>query len=360
MRVGVVPASGSGQTTMAATGQLARLHRHFGAYLAAGHDLTYFAGTPDDPPWPGVTVRRAKWGLPERTTAILRPVLEPRVFRACDVLRATSLLGALTCLIAHRIHRIPFVVSHGAHYEEIAVLHEHPHQVKKWRSLRRLAFRYAATVIVPNPVDAKALQRDFPAARIRWIPNWVDPDLFRPVDVRQIRATTTPMVLTVGRLVVEKNLERLARVVHSLGATLTSVGAGPVTPALSRLGVKCPGPVAWPHLPLWHARAWVYAAPALTEGHPKALLEAMASGLPCAVSTAIRGIVEHERTALMFDPEDEEDMRRQIGRLLRHDYLIGGDVWPRLLGRAARAEVLQYDYRNILPQEIRVMEEAGA
>lgn len=352
LRVGVVPASGAGQATMAATGQLARLHRHFNAYLDAGHELTYFSGCPDDPPWSGVDVRRARWGLPDRTTAILRPILEPRAFRQCDVLRATSLLGALTCLVAHRIHGLPFVVSHGAHYEEIAVLHDHRHQVKKWRWLRRLAFRYAKTVIVPNPVDAVALRRDFPRTRIRWIPNWVDPDLFSPVDVRCARQIYPARVLTVGRLVVEKNLERLARVVRALGAKLVSVGAGPVTPALRRLGVQTPGPVSWPDLPLWHRQAWVYAAPALTEGHPKALLEAMSSGLPCAVSTAIRGIVRDEETALMFDPENEGQMQAQLGRLLRDDGLAVR------LGANARKEVLQYDYRMILQQEIRVMEEA--
>ena len=350
MRIGIVPASGSGQATMAATGQLARLHRHFGAYLDAGHDLTYFSGVSNDPPWPGVEVRRAVWRLPDRTTALVRPFLEPRAFRRCQVLRATSLLGSLTCLMAHLAHRTPFVVSHGAHYEEIAILHDHRHQVKKWRWLRRLAFRYAATVLVPNPVDADALAGDYPHARIRWLPNWVDLELFRPIE----RASgAPPTVLTVGRLVVEKNLERLARVVARAGGRLISVGAGPVLPALRALGVQTPGAIPWPDLPYWHSIAWVYAAPALTEGHPKALLEAMASGLPCAVSTAIRGIVTDGETALTFDPESETQMSRQLRRLFNDDEL------RRRLGVAARASALQYDVHRILPTEIREVEEAG-
>lgn len=342
MRVGIVPAPSCGLRTMAATGQLTRLTRHFTAYQSAGHVLTYFTGLPDDPPWIAQLVRPATPPMPHNGTrrALLLPLREARAFRQCRVLRATSLSAALSAMTARVVHGIPFVVSHGADYAAIAKLHRRP--TWKWNALRRLAFRLASAVIVPNPAHAMELQAFFPAARIVHVPNWVDTQMFAPSP----RPNGWPTVLYVGRLVIEKNLVRLAHVCRDHGWRLFCIGDGPQRGLLQSLGAECPGAVEWDDLPKWHAQAHVFCLPSYTEGLPKALLEAMSSGLPCAVSSAIVGVVGPHA---VFPPASEPAMAEAINTLLKR----GADL------TGTRQAVLRYDIARVLPEEIRVVEEAA-
>lgn len=351
MKVGILPAPGGGLRTMA--GQLGRLTQHFTAYIAAGHTLSYFTWLPHDPDWIAEIVRPAKHPQPTNGTrrALLRPLTHPRAFIACNVLRAMSLSAALTGITARIVLGIPFVVSCGAKYEEIARLHGRP--AWKWAALRRLAFWLASAVIVPNPVHAKDLQARFPSARIVHVPNWVDTKRFRPGP----RPSGPPTVLYVGRLVIEKNLERLARVCRDSKWRLICVGDGPLRPSLSQLGAECPGSVPWENLPAWHAKAHVFCLPSFTEGHPKALLEAMASGLPCAVSTGIEGVVTPNLDAVTFSPEKggpHFDMESTLRFLL--------DDWHccDLLGANARRTAEAFDLFRVLPEEIRVVESCAS
>ena len=329
---------------MEATGQLGRLTRHFTAYRDAGHALTYFSGLPNDPDWVAEMVRPTSAPATRNGTrrALLRPLREPRAWRRCDVLRATSLAGAISCLTARVALGVPFVVSLGAKYEEIARLHGRP--AWKWNALRRFAVRLAAAVIVPNPVHARETQARFPRARIVHVPNWVDTQMFRPGP----RPGGRPTVLYVGRLVVEKNLKRLASVCREHGWRLICVGEGPGRDDLTALGAECPGAVPWEDLPAWHAKAHVFCLPSFTEGHPKALLEAMASGLPCAVSTGVTGF--QTATLATFPPASSDAMGEAIHAMMT------GDSWVR---PRVREYALAYDIARVLPQEIRVVEEAA-
>lgn len=316
MRVGVTFTPGTSLSTYDQNGQRERIERHVAAYTDAGHDVTYLDS------------RR------------------PLGYRV-DVIRGMSLAAAWPALVARFLCGTPCVVTYGADYDRIAQLHGE--KGRKWRWLRWLAFRYG-TIIVPNPVDYQRLLSRFPKAKLVHVPNWVDTDRFAPGARDWFRHR--PVVLAVGRLVAEKNLIRLARACRGVGADLVCVGSGPQKQSLIAEGVWTTGPVPWLSIPAWHDYADVFALPSLTEGHPKALLEAMASGLPCAVSKTVHGVVEPGRTALMFDPEDDEGMRGALKLLLERK-----DIAQKL-GAAAREAAMQWDYRKVLPQEIRVVEEA--
>ena len=85
-----------------------------------------------------------------------------------------------------------------------------------------------------------------------------------------------------------------------------------------------------PHgqLPRHFRSADCFVLPSLSEGNPKALIEAMASGLPCAASArgGIPSMLEDGVTGLLFDPERVEDIAGAVSRLLA----------DRPLGRRAR------------------------
>jgi len=139
----------------------------------------------------------------------------------------------------------------------------------------------------------------------------------------------------------EKNLPALAAAVGAVPETrLICVGAGPEESALRRLTVvTCVGVQPWTHLPGWYHQADVFALPSHTEGHPKALTEAMACGLPCLVSPAVdAGEQAVWRTGdyagglrALFDP----DRARRFGAFARAYALAHWDVhrlMPRELG----------------------------
>lgn len=354
MRVGVVPAVGNGLVHMQRQGQLARLYAHLGAY---GGRCTYFsfgAMSEEAPLWMarlGALVAPAQ--APERPLryALTLPIRERRAFQACDVLRCTSLLGAIPAIVAKVLYGIPFVFSHGADYIRIAQIHGRSRlHIQKWRALRAVAMRLASAVIVQNSSMAVQLQGQYPGAAIRFIPNWVDTDLFAPWTPPNDDLRT---VLYVGRLVEEKNLKALAWACRGLGLRLVCVGTGPLAPELRALGAVCPGAVRWHALPNYHRIASAFAMVSYTEGHCKALIEAMASGLPCLVSKAVTEGMEPGRNCIQVIPTGPSI----AGGL---EALMADPAEARRLGCGARATAVQLWSKDvILGQELRLLEEAA-
>lgn len=84
---------------------------------------------------------------------------------------------------------------------------------------------------------------------------------------------------------------------------------------------------------------------------PVSVIEAMALGLP-VVSTNVGGVpylIEHEKTGLLVPPNDVEEMVRAITKLISNNALAES------LSLAARQKAEQYDWRNIKPQWIEIL-----
>ena len=289
MKLGLLPALGNNLTTLRDHGQLTRFRRHCAWY------------TNMQPEYFGYS-RADKFGaLREAIRMPLRPE-----FKACDVLRVFSLTGALPAILSRK----PYLCSYGADYEAIARIHGRSRRAKRYRWLARLVLRTAEIVLCPNQQLAKLLHWRHPKANVVYHPNWVDTDLFTPGQTRGVG------VLYVGRLVKEKNLHRLALAAEQAGSGLTCVGDGPERPA----GAACMGVTPWEELPRWFHAHRIFAMVSLSEGHPKALAEAMACGMPCVLSERVtEGIGERclaEDTesiaeairALMTDPNYAADL----------------------------------------------------
>lgn len=363
MILGVLPAVGSGLDTMAQAGQLGRLASYFAAWGEAFDGIRYVSYLPvelerqhigalhDGRRWVGVN---SYWEGPSGPfRALRRPLGERWYWREMSVLRCMSLLGAVPALTANLIWRIPFVVSLGAQYEQIARIHGDLKQIPKWRLLRALVLRRAAAVIVPNPVQAARLAARCPRAKVVALPNWVDTELFRPQPPEPHPAPTRRVVYW-GRLVEEKNLIRAARACRDAGALFWCIGDGPERGWLANLTrAAIHPPVPNDAIPTYAAAAAAFILPSLSEGHTKALLEAMALGLPCIVSDRIEGIIEHERTGLVCGAEDEASMRVAVRRVLDDPALA------RRLGEAARAEAVEkYAKGPILEREVALLKGA--
>jgi glycosyltransferase involved in cell wall biosynthesis len=191
--------------------------------------------------------------------------------------------------------------------------------------------------------------------RVRVTPNYVDTERLRP------NADVPPAtdLIYVGRLTRQKNLENLLEAIRPLDATLTIVGDGPLRRPLRRRFCDLGDRVRWlgarPHgeLPTLLSGARVFILPSHYEGHPKALIEAMAVGLPVigGDSPGIRDQIRHGETGLLCGTE-AADIRKAIRRVLRD-----ADLAERLGRRARGLAVESFSLDRVVEMELAVLDE---
>ncbi len=364
MVLGLLPAIRGGLGELATTGQHTRLiHGYFRPYARAFEEVLYFsylaeslaAYTTDGELTARVRLlpggRRHPW-----TYALVMPFRYAREFRRCSVLRVFQVTGALPAVIAKRRFGTPFVTTYGFWYGRLA-------RSRTTRALRRvvegLALRTADAVIVTTPELGAHVAARVGDARVHLIPNGVDTTLFAPSAHGPRRRRN---ILYVGRLSKEKNLGALVDAAAALAGrfdlALTLIGDGPSRPALEaqarRLGVAVEFIPVVEHrrVPAHLADADAFVLPSLTEGHPKALLEAMSAGVPCVASDVggNRAVLEHGATGLLFELSDRAALAESLARVLDDTSLA------RALGARARARVLaQYDLARLVAEEIELL-----
>lgn len=359
MRVGLLPALGGGIRALAQTGQQSRLiEGYFRPYAEAFGEISYFSYLPeslaeftDDPMLrERVRVLAPSGPTPRGRRAVEIPFRHAAELRACRALRVFQITGVIPALIARRRFGIPYVTTYGFWYAQLS--ESGPKRVlKAW--VERLGLRHSAAVIATTRELAVRASRL--ARRVELIPNGVDTNRFRPAGGP--RPGGRKRILYVGRLSAEKNLSTLIEATGLLGDEVTAVlvGAGPLRAELheqartAEVAVEFAGVVDQRELPAVYAGADAFVLASFTEGHPKVLLEAMASGVPCVASDCAgnRSLVTDGQTGLLFDPRDAKALARCLERVLREP-----ELGPRL-ARAARAEIVgRYDLRALVEREI--------
>jgi len=364
--VGVLPALGSGLTDLRRTGQHERLLNYDLRHYCEAYDRVYYfsyfqealADFTRDPLLLDKVVllpRRGKW--PARAYAFLLPMIYRRQIRECEALRVEQFSGVIPALVARRFDGVPFVVTYGYHYGEVARIAGSRLKPRLYAWLERAAFPRAAGVIVTSREMETRLSAHPARPRLAYFPNGVDTESFAPPPTPRA-PSGPPTVLYVGRLEEEKNVGRLIEglaLVSQIRPRLRLVGDGRLRDDLETraraAGIDTDFAGVIPHgqLPQHFRSADCFVLPSLTEGHPKALIEAMACGLPCAASArgGIPSILEDGVTGLLFDPDQPRDIARAVGRLL------SDQAFARRLGERARASAIaHYDAHALLKAEV--------
>ncbi len=217
------------------------------------------------------------------------------------------------------------------------------------QALIRAVQRCDAFVAPASPMAATLCREGFAEARIILIPNGVDHRRFRPptseerAAARGALGVAGRLVVSVGRLESWKGMGDLVSALTLLpkDTHLALVGDGSERPSLlaraQALGVtRRLHMLGWTGnvLPLlWAADA--FALPSHAEGMPNALLEAMATGLPCVATTvgAVAEVLDGEVAGSLVPPGDPPALASALAALLE-----GGSAATRF-GAAARARV---------------------
>ena len=340
----------------------------------AGHDVTIV--TPEMPGYRDAgerVLRLRSLPLPTRTGYRLTvPYLSHRA-RAFSIVHAHSpfVTGWLALREARRA-RVPLVFTYHTQLEEYA--HYVPFEARATRALAaRLTRGYANAadvVIVPTHAMERRLRELGVRARVAVVPSGIDVALFaagRRSDALRARFGVAPnqkMVLTVGRLGREKNVERALEAFARLAdpeARFAIVGDGPHRLALEafarRLGVErrtfFARELPRAALPDAYASADAFVFASRSETQGLVLAEALASGTPVlAVDTpqtrevlgAAGRIVADDAAALAaglraalagFGPSRETlaSAARRFDRALAGEAVL--DIYAALLPRAA-------------------------
>lgn len=189
------------------------------------------------------------------------------------------------------------------------------------RMVRRALARSARVISVSRALDRAVHALGVEEARLRVIPNGVDVERFRPMDMTAARRTLGldegPLLCCVSRLSREKGIDILLHAVarmQNTAARVVVVGDGSEGRALHHLAAEL-GVVdrvdfvgVKPHteIPQWIAAAQVSVLPSRIEGHPNAVVEAMACGRP-VVAARVGGVPEaisSDDAGIMVPPED--------------------------------------------------------
>ena len=237
--------------------------------------------------------------------------------------------------------------------------------------LRKFHNRTASTM-VPTEALRRELQ-DCGFRRLRVVSRGVDTQLFHPgrrSDALRLSwgaAPQTPVVLCVGRLAPEKNLDTLLAAFdamrrHDGTMRLVLVGDGPQRDSLRQ---RCPGAVfagvrRGEDLAAHYASADLFVFPSVTETFGNVVPEAMASGLALLGYdyAAARQLVQHGDNGLLARYEKEADFLAGAVRLATDP------AAARAMGLKARATASRLDWGRIVDaveaEYLGAMEGAGA
>ncbi len=220
--------------------------------------------------------------------------------------------------------------------------------------LEFIGYWLADYIIVTTELDRRYIIERYKVNpnKIVIIPNWVDAEMFKPMDMPKERGR----IIFVGRLEYQKNVLALIDAVKNLpNAKLYIVGDGSLRKAIEEKikrenirNVVLMGVIPNEKLPIELNKSEIYVLPSLWEGHPKALLEAMACGLP-VIGTDVEGIRElivNGVNGLLCKPT-AKDIRRCIQRLLS-DF----ELRKRLGENARRFIIENFSFEKVMRREL--------
>jgi glycosyltransferase involved in cell wall biosynthesis len=282
-------------------GYIAQLLAHLPDAAPDGWAMTAFVGAQASLSVPGLSLRRARWNTESAARRIVwEQAVQPMALRGFDAFHALAYAGPL-------IGAPPMVVT----VYDLSFFHT-PERVPLLRRLylqrvTALTCQRARMVLAISQATANDVCATFgvPAERVLVAAPGVDRDRFRPLPRAEVEAFRAAKGLPprywlfIGTLEPRKNLVTLLEAYAALPARdrLPLVLAGgkgwqyaPIFEAVERLrlsgDVLFPGYIASEELPLWYNSAEAFIYPSVFEGFGMPVLEAMACGVPVAVSDA--------------------------------------------------------------------------
>ncbi len=277
-----------------------------------------------------------------------------RISKACNVIYTLSpAYVGFVSLMAAKILRKPIVLrmvgdvaweeasnkrKTEKFLEEFLKLPEGGRYIKRLITLQRFVLNRVNRIIVPSHFlkDVVVNYYGISDRKVRVIYNSIDlPEYQKSLsEVSQTLGKAT--LITVGRLARHKRVDRIIEVVKEISEeypdiSLLVVGDGPEQENLEKLShelgingqVRFYGKVTHEQTAKLLTEADIFVLNSVYEGLPHVVLEAMACRTP-VIATNIKGTnetVKHGETGLLVPPDNNEELRQNIVRLLKDEGL---------------------------------------
>ena len=296
--------------------------------------------------------------LPMFIYSFLLPFIHRAKLKNTQILKTNQMDGSWAAVIAKKLYKNKLVVRCG--YEWLQTLEKAKKSyLKRMFAIWAEKFAYSnADKIIFTSEDSKNFAVNkfkIELEKISIIPNYIDTDLFKPLNINKENGR----IIFVGRLEQEKNLINLFMALAGLNAKLVVVGRGSQEGELKQLAqgknlkVEFKGSIAQSELPSELNKSEIFILPSVYEGNPKALLEAMASGVACIGSNipGIDYIIAGHKDGILCNT-DVASIREAISLLL------GNRELRVKLGASARRKIeAQNSFSVILNKEIEVYDQ---
>lgn len=297
-------------------------------------------------------------GIPTKLYSFLMPFIHWKTLRRVDIFKTNQMNGVWAAVLAKILFRKKLIVRCGYEWEmfakragasrlKLALIH-----IIEW-----ICYRAADVIIVTSQEAKQYISSTFGVSseKIVVIPNYIDTELFRPLNVDKI----PNRLIFVGRFTEQKNLLNLLMAIKDIPhIELILVGDGPLESALQEFAqrhsikVAFTGRIPNDQLPNLLNSAEAFVLPSLYEGNPKALLEAMACGLPVIV-TPVEGnreVVNHKVNGYLTSGADANAIREAIIEVLSDETL------KKQLGENARRFIEEnYSINTLIEKEVQLL-----
>lgn len=186
-------------------------------------------------------------------------------------------------------------------------------RLKKTLAHENQVFNSASLIVVSTPLIKSQIiaAHGISAEKIHVVPNYVDTSIFQPSQLPRIENR----VIYIGRLESQKNLFTLIKACANIpNIELILVGEGSLRNRLEtlakklKLNVNFLGQVPNNTLPSLINTSSVFVLPSYFEGHPKSLIEAMATGIPILGTdvSGTRETIQHGENGMLCATQAKE------------------------------------------------------
>lgn len=285
---------------------------------------------------PNVKIIPQKINLPSFIYSFLFPFIRKKELQDADILKTNQLKGAWSAAIAKLLYGKKLVVRGGYEWLSFAVSQKKPFW-KRWiiYRLEKFVYRIADKIILASSSDKEFVEKTFsvPTGKITIIPNYIDVDIFRPINVPK----EANRIIFVGRLEEQKNIFNLLKAIAGPEIKLVIFGGGSLRKELEKsskklgVNVEFKGNIPNDRLPEELNRSEIFVLPSYFEGNPKTLLEAMSCGLPCIGTNVpgVRELIKHKENGYLCETSSDsirkaiqevmadQNLRQKIGRNAR-------------------------------------------
>lgn len=237
--------------------------------------------------------------------SLFLPYVQKKFLKKIDLIKSNQLDGAWAAVVIKKKYNIPFLLRTGYTFTkcEKAYLDVEKGVDALMRKIKigiysiieKSLYKHCDVCVVSSREDRAYIEKNYgiEEEKITVIPNYIDTDIFyKYKDIQK-----NERVIFVGRLNSIKNLKNTIVGVANVGKGLDIYGEGPLKYELEQFShqqgydVCFKGVVGNKELPSILNKYEYYILASITEGMPKALLEAMACGLVC-IGSNVAGIIE--------------------------------------------------------------------